>query len=262
MADKYDEITRRILREEGLPADEKFTSVRKSNRMPSNTAGLPGLMVREMPYLSDTNTKGFVLSSNALADEKQNRGLQQNMFVEPGASAHTVGHEAEHLLARQNAGFTQMPRDTFQDMLGQKSYRYTRQFLDGLKESLPYLKKKYGIENDGYMTPEFIDKQGGVGLYEIFATLAGTEAAQGVDLTKDPELRKTMFKDKGVREAYNAVTGLRQTRLDARDIPPYTRVPEKEPEGEGVVGKLKKMVGMKKGGVVKPMPNAGGNKLI
>ena len=129
-------------------------------------------------------------------------------------------------------------------------------FLDGLIQSLPYLKDKYGIEN-GYMTPEFLKKQGGVGMYEVLATLGGAESALGVDLTKDPVLRKTMFKDRDVREAYNAVTGLRQTRLDPRDIPPYTRVEEAvEP---GMMGKLKRMMGYAEGGYVE---NAGNTKLI
>ena len=107
------------------------------------------------------------------------------------------------------------------------------------------------------MTPEFLKKQGGVGMYEVLATLGGAESALGVDLTKDPVLRKTMFKDRDVREAYNAVTGLRQTRLDPRDIPPYTRV--EEPVEPGMMGKLKRMMGYAEGGYVE---NAGNTKLI
>jgi hypothetical protein len=156
----------------------------------------------------------------------------------------------------------QLTRDKFEELLGDGSDKPTTQivrkrgaFLDGLIESAPYLKEKYGIDN-AYMDPEFIREQGRVGLYEILATLAGTEAAQNVDLTKDPVLRKTLFKDKDVRETYNAVTGLRQTRLDPRDIDPYTRQPEKE---DGMLGGLKKLIGYANGGRV---DNAGGSKLI
>jgi hypothetical protein len=39
-------------------------------------------------------------------------------------------------------------------------------------------------------------------------------------------LRKTLFEDPDVRRAYSAVTGLRQTRLDPRDLPPYTLQPD------------------------------------
>ena len=82
-------------------------------------------------------------------------------------------------------------------------------------------------------------------MYEQLASLAGYEAANNVDLTKDPVLRKTLFSDKDVRETYNAITGLRQTRLDARDLPTYTRQPE-----PGITDKLKKLLGFASGGPV------------
>ena len=78
-----------------------------------------------------------------------------------------------------------------------------------------------------------------------------------MDLTKDPVLRKTLFKNKEVRETYNAITGLRQTRLDARDLPPYTR--QSEPTEPGVIDKLRKMIGYANGGYVE---NAGTHKII
>lgn len=261
MADpKYDDRTRELLMRSRAPFMEQNAPVRKSKEpLPYNTAGLPGLIVREMPFLEGKNTKAFVLDSNVVADEASNRAMQQNMFVNPKADAMTIAHEAEHLLARQNAGFASETRDIFNKLLeksGTTPWKARASFFNGLAESLPYLEKKYGIKN-GYMDKDFIREQGDVGLYEIFATLAGAEAALGVDLTKDPELRKKMFKDKSVREAYNAVTGLRQTRLDPRDIPPYTRVPEKE--SGGITDKLKSLLGLADGGYVE---HAGNRKLI
>ena len=260
MADpKYDAKTAEYLRDIGVPGSESATRIKKipAKDMPSNTAGIPNLLVREMPALKNSNTSGFILDSNRIKDEMSNRTLQPNIFLSPEAHAHTLAHEAEHLLARQNAGFGTEPRDQFVKMLGKNSGTKQNSFLDGLKQSLPHLEEKYGIKN-GYMNPKFIDQQGRVGLYEIFATLAGAESALNVDLTKDPELRKTMFKDKAVREAYNAVTGLRQTRLDPRDLPPYTVQPEtnKEP---GIIDKAKKLVGLAKGGYIE---TAGNKKLI
>lgn len=261
MADqKYDDRTRELLMRNRIPFMEDNTTVRKSaEALPYNTAGIPNLLVREMPFLEGKNTKAFVLASNRLADEASNRAMQPHMFVRPKADAMTIAHEAEHLLARQNSGFAQGPRDTFNRLLkdgGAEPYILRSQFLNGLTESLPYLEKKYGIKG-GYMDKDFIRDEGDIGLYELFATLAGAEAALGVDLTKDPELRKTMFKNKNVREAYNAVTGLRQTRLDPRDIPPYTRVPEKE--SGGVADKLKSLLALADGGYVE---HAGNHKLI
>ena len=261
MADpKYDEKTAEYLQENGIPRSEAYSRVLKipAKDLPTNTAGIPNLLAREMPLLKGSNTSGFMLDSNRVKDEMSNRALQPNIFLSPDRHEHTLAHETEHLLARQNAGFSTEPRDLFMKMLGEKPYtQMTRRddFLEGLKKSLPHLEEKYGIKN-GYMNPKFIDQQGKVGLYEIFATLAGAESTLNVDLTKDPELRKTMFKDKKVREAYNAVTGLRQTRLDPRDLPPYTPQPENEP---GIMDKAKKLLGFANGGYI---DNAGNKKLI
>lgn len=261
MADeRYDDRTAAILMRYGLPPMERDTRIREG-QMPYNTAGIPNLLVREMPALQGSNLKGFVLGSNAVKEEMANRGMQPNIFVAPHATHDTIAHEAEHLLARQNAGFAQMPREKFIEMLDGSPLQKEKTiqgFLNGLMKSAPYLEEKYGIKN-AYMSPDFIKKDGHVGLYEIFATLAGTEAAKNVDLTKDPELRKTLFKNKDVREAYNAVTGLRQTRLDPRDLPPYTRQPEKEDAPSGITGRLKKLIGFANGGQV---DHAGNTKLI
>jgi hypothetical protein len=259
---RYDDKTREYLDNTGAPTAEASTRVKKipSKDLPPTTAGIPNLLVREMPFLKNTNTNGFVLASNRLKDEMSNRALQPNIFVSPNQHDHTIAHETEHLLARQNAGFATEPRDRFVEMLGDKpSSRMARRdnFLKGLADSLPHLEEKYGIKN-GYMNKDFIKQQGDVGLYEIFATLAGAESKLGVDLTKDPELRKTMFSDKRVREAYNAVTGLRQTRLDPRDLPPYTVQPETNNE-PGIIDKAKKLMGFAEGGYIE---HAGNKKLI
>lgn len=261
MADeRYDDRTAEMLFLNRMSPIERDTRVREG-QFPSNTAGIPNLLVREMPALQGTNRQGFVLGSNVVKEEMANRGMQPNIFVAPGATPETIAHEAEHLLARQNAGFPQLTRNKFIDMLDGSPLQKEKTiqgFLNGLVKSAPYLKEKYGI-NNAYTDPDFIKEDGHTGLYEIFATLAGTESAKNVDLTKDPELRKTLFKNKDVREAYNAVTGLRQTRLDPRDLPPYTRQPEKEEAPSGALSKLKKLAGFANGGYV---ASAGNSKLI
>lgn len=260
MSNRYDDFTRESLRDSQLPSNESATRPRRTTELPYNTAGLPSVQVRDMPYLEGTNTRGFMIASNRKSDMDANRRAQQTIFTSPSASDDTVAHEAEHLLARQNLGHPAMVRDKFIDLTSdspRQQNQYVNNFLTGLSKSAPYLKEKYGIDN-GYMDDKFIKQQGRVGLYEILATLAGSEAAQRVDLTKDPELRKTLFKDKDVREAYNAVTGLRQTRLDARDLPPYTRQPEKNTD-PGMIDRLRQMMKFAEGGAI---PNAGNKKLI
>lgn len=240
------------------------SSPAKLDRMPSTAAGLPSLRVRDLHALEGTNLLGFILDSNRVKDADNNRRREQTVFKAPSAGADTAAHEIEHLLARQNLGHSVAVRDKFKELLeqgelvnpGLKALQKSGAFRRGLIEALPYLKEKYGLDN-AYMSPRFINEDGHVGMYEILATLASAESSQNVDLTKDPELRKTLFKDKDVREAYNAVTGLRQTRLDPRDIPPYTRIPEKEQPG--VASKLKQLIGFANGGAI---PNAGNQKLI
>ena len=254
-----DAATLQAMAEAGIPSAR--TNPSRLDRMPSTAAGLPSLRVRDVPYLEGTNTKGFITDSNLVKNADSNRRRDQTVFKAPSAGADTAAHEVEHLLARQNLGHSVATRDKFEELLGQgsttKMVSKRGDFLNGLIEAAPYLKEKYGIDN-AYTDPAFIKKQGGVGLYEILATLAGAEAAKNVDLTKDPVLRKTLFKDKDVRETYNAVTGLRQTRLDAKDLPPYTRQPEKNTD-PSMVDKLKQMMKFAEGGYV---PNAGNRKII
>lgn len=225
---------------------------------PYTTAGLHALKTYNTPELVGTNTRGFVLGSNAFADFDKNRAQSNSVFLRPGAGQDTVAHEAEHLMATKGLGTASAINRKFDELIGDTQSR--RQFVSAAIDAAPYLKEKYGIEN-AYFAPEMLRRNpGGVLMYEQLASLAGYEAANNVDLTKDPELRKTLFKDKNVRETYNAITGLRQTRTDAKDLPSYTRQPEKPEKSEpGMVDKVKKLLGFANGGRV---DTAGNKKLI
>jgi hypothetical protein len=222
---------------------------------PYTTAGLPFLQALDAPELQNTNTLGFVLSSKRIADFDKNRAQSQALFLSPDANKNTIAHEQEHLLARQGLGTGAAINSKFDELIGKQGSDIRRQFVKDAIGAAGHLKEKYGIQN-AYFDPSML-KQGGTALYEQLATLAGYEAANNVDLTKDPVLRKTLFKNKDVRETYNAITGLRQTRLDSKDLPSYTRQPE--PTEPGMVDKLKKMFGYANGGYVE---NAGNSKLI
>jgi len=83
--------------------------------------------------------------------------------------------------------------------------------------------------NDGYLTNYTQGKTIGgkptndSPFDEIMASLSGLETAKGIDITKDPVLRKHLFNNNDAYiEAYKATTGLRTERLDAKDLPPYT----------------------------------------
>ena len=59
--------------------------------------------------------------------------------------------------------------------------------------------------------------------FELIADMSGIETYTGKDLTQDPYIRENVFNDDDTLiEAYKYVTGLRQDRLDAKDISPYS----------------------------------------
>jgi hypothetical protein len=226
----------------------------------STLVGVPGARVYEDPSLSGTGTAGYVPASFLPVDA---------MFVRPrsgptGAQReHVVAHENEHLLARRQLHRPSLINTMFDDMAGAKSNELRSQFVkDALKVS-PYLEKKFGLSS-AYFHPEQLEFQGAMApnlAFEQLAELAAIEAATGVDLTKDPYLRKNLFKNREVREIYNSLTGLRQTRLDSKDLPPHTRQKE---IGSSLLSDIKEKVMPKrfnKGGLVdKRTP--GGSKLI
>ena len=214
--------------------------------MPSSAAGLPSLRVFQDPAISGTNTEGYMLGGpHRGEDEIKNRGMAQAVFVSDKNIPNTVAHEVEHLLARQNLGHPTKINNKFDELTGDKGLRNV--FVSEAIKVAPYLEKKYGLES-GYFSEAMRDFQGSRAknlLYEQLAELGALEQKHNVRLTQDPELQKTLFKNPAVREAYDAITGLRQTRLDPRDLPPYTRQPE-----PGMTDKLKKMLGFADGGAV------------
>lgn len=245
--DPLDPETLDVLRREGLvPARLRL---RDASAAPYTSAGLPSLRTYDVPELAGANLQGFMVNRTR-SSSTDPRTLSQAVFAAPEAKRDVQAHEQEHLLARQNLGPASNINTKFDELINNKNAR--QQFVQAAVNLAPYLKEKYGIDN-AYFSPQML-RQGGAALDEQLASLAGFEAANNIDLTKDPVLRKSLFKDKDVRETYNAITGLRQTRLDARDLPPYTRQPELD---TSAVGKLKNLLKFAEGGYV---PNAGGRK--
>ena len=231
-----DPLTQKILTRppDGDRPIDALTSIPITSRMPPTlTAGVPGAQVYSSNDMGPRQG-GFVLR---YPDEASRGNMTDAMFIGSRAMRgdqekinRTIGHEAEHLLARR-----QMPAESgaaelnllFDQMVGDRG-RSRARFVSNAVDAAPYLKEKYGV-SDAYFDPRMIQFQGPFApnlFYEQAATLAAVESTQGVDLTKDPVLRDTLFADQNVREAYNALTGLRQTRLDSKDIRPHTRVPE------------------------------------
>jgi hypothetical protein len=59
---------------------------------------------------------------------------------------------------------------------------------------------------------------------EQLASLSALEQTTGKSLTQDPEMRE-LFPNTRMMAVYDALTGPRQTRMDARDLPPHTPAP-------------------------------------
>jgi len=230
------------------------------NAPPTITAGIPGLKMYQDPFLEGTTTSAYMVDVPKTTDALF---LQPNL--RPERTMMSAAHEAEHLLAKRqfDTGATTLNTmfDKLSDNPQSKDLRAT--FVQDAVKAFPYIQEKYGIKS-AYFDPKMLKIQGSRApnlLYEQLATLASVEAATGVDLTKDPYLRKNLFKNREVREIYNALTGLRQTRLDAKDLPPHTRIKEKD---SGRISDFMESIGGKsysEGGFV-DKPLSGGSKLI
>ena len=174
----------------------------------------------------------------------------------------TRAHEMEHVLADQGLGSGSKLNSMWDKLSTDDGGAYRGEVVKRLVENAPYLQKKWGLDADsvesGYFSPTVLQRPDMHNfLYEQMATLSALEQAKNKRLTDDPYVRENIFKTKGERETYNALTGLRQSRLDAKDLPPYTRQDDKT--DPSAFQKLKAMLGFAEGGVV---PNAGNTKLI
>ena len=96
-------------------------------------------------------------------------------------------------------------------------------------------------------------------MYEQLATLSALEQMNKKKLTDDPYVRNNILTTRDQRETYNALNGLRQSRLDPRDLAPYTRYEDKNDPSTST--KLKNGLGFSKGGLI-DKPIAGNSKLI
>jgi hypothetical protein len=231
------------------------------NAPPTVTAGIPGLKMYEDPFLEKTNSRGYMIDIGPRTTDAM--FLKPNL-QNPERGVATMAHEAEHLLAKRqldSAGNINQMFDKLSDNPKFEDLRTT--FVQDASKAFPYIQEKYGIES-GYFDPKMLKFQGPLApnlAYEQLAVLASIEATTGVDLTKDPYLRKNLFKNREVREIYNALTGLRQTRLDAKDLPPHTRIKEKDSGRiSDYIESIKKPKFSAGGLVDKPL--LGGSKLI
>ena len=139
---------------------------------------------------------------------------------------HTVPHEFEHVLQNRVASRYNATWDSAVIAEYQKLGGSTDKLIANLERSAASVPLRERIQSLAGSTPAaYIGGLPGrqFSLREQFAELSSLEAYSGKDLTKDPIVRKEFFgNDEALIATYRATTGLRQERLDARDLPPMT----------------------------------------
>lgn len=206
-------------------------------------AALPNLRARG--YKGSAGVRGFMRNT----DENDMVFVNTDKYGSPKERDYTLLHESEHILQKKGMKDGEPPSINLEfDKLVGDDGASRKEITKALTRPnvREYLKNNWGID-DSYFDPKMYEIQGSRAknlLYEQFASLAAGEHMKGVeaDLTKDPFLRKHVFDTAAKREAFRAMTGLRQTRLDAKDLRPYTRVKEKDTEDDTVIGYIKKKI--------------------
>lgn len=192
----------------------------------------PGVILNERPLVQ--GTYGYVRGS---APDVLNITTEQS----PAQAEQTRLHEMEHsldfrggdILGRPNVKRTDQTYRAY--YLLNKDWAPIREFVNNVANNREQLEKFFGVPmTAGYlkMSTDELNKakaeRGRDALLPYFdeqlASLSALEQTTGKSLTRDPQMRK-LFPNTQMMAVYDALTGLRQTRLDARDLPPHTPLP-------------------------------------
>jgi len=182
----------------------------------STKAAIPNVTIKEYNK-PNSNQRGFFNSDEPTV-------LNINKANSLNSRKETVFHEADHALANKMLGHAMIINRKYDELTEKRGGLDRYKLVSELVNSRDYLNQKYGLES-GYFHPKMLEIQGPLApnlLAEQLAVLSAIEQRQHIDITDDLELRKTVFNNPRTRENISALMGLRQTRLDARDLPPYT----------------------------------------
>lgn len=162
-------------------------------------------------------------------------------------------HEYEHALQNQGLGDNENINGMWDTLIGKRQKDQNKWSVDDDKSAVvkrlvahsPYLVEMWGLPKShadtGYFSKTVLERPDrNAFMQEQMATLSALEQAKNKRFTDDPYVQKNILTSPAQRETYNALTGLRQTRLDAKDLPPYTRQPEPAgPQEPGFMDKIK-----------------------
>ena len=210
------------------PVNAPLPATRSAKELDAYMKALnPGAQISYFPERGDV--LGHV-SSKAQDILNIQRGLS------PQRDEETKLHELEHSLGFRGGDPLGRPKISKVDnnykayyMLG--DWRPMSQFTQNMVDNREKLEQFFGRPlTNAYFKPETLEvvrKQHGdtSALFdEQLASLSALEQITGKSLTRDPEMKK-LFPNVRVMSVYDALTGVRQTRLDPRDLPPSTPQP-------------------------------------
>ena len=239
--DKWNKLKNTVPQKGTWDAGTLFGTKLTGYALPDNTAAFVRFPQNEIGFNAETpyneKTKQF--------DYAYGGTLQQ-----PSTLAHEQEHIMQNRATQRYAPDTRSAGASFDWRIGQS----IRDAFD-LNNASPFTNDWIQKEQDfrgRFLKPEVISrleelglksgylkglkKGNSVPLDEIFADLSGLEDTNRIDITKDPVLSKALFNnDIRWKEVYKANTGLRQDRLDAKDLPPNTpQVPRQPTEMESL----------------------------
>ena len=186
---------------------------------------------------TETVNLGFGTRGNMVPSSPDTLNL--NFRLTPGEREITTLHELEHSMDARGGDIYGRPK--FAKLGGMdnnyrayslmgEDWRPIAETVKNMVDNREKLEKFFGRPVDNaYFQKESYDalkKRGGTEAMfsEQLASLSALEQTTGKFLTQDPEMRQ-LFPSTKMMAVYDALTGPRQTRMDARDLPPHTPVP-------------------------------------
>jgi hypothetical protein len=179
-----------------------------------------------------SDTRGYIIASSPDT-------LNLNYMLTPAEREITTLHELEHSMDARGGDIYGRPNFA---KLGGMDNNYRAYSLMGddwspitatvknMVDNREKLEKFFGRPVDNaYFRKDSYDELKKSGktkamFSEQLASLSALEQTTGKFLTQDPEMRE-LFPNTRMMAVYDALTGPRQTRMDARDLPPHTPVP-------------------------------------
>ena len=199
---------------------------------------------------------GYVQPDTILKNMGAPNVLHINTEQSPGNAEITKLHELEHTLDVRGGDIKGRPNVRYSDNNMRAYYLMGHDWGPISQTVQNMVKNKERLENffrrpieSGYFNPKSLENMMATGdevalFKEQLATLSALEQMTGKSLTQDRDMRE-LFPNTRMMAVYDALTGPRQTRLDARDLPPHTPQPSHTYEINPITRFIKQHLGPK-----------------